>query len=46
MLGKAFGMRMARIVPMAQQPFAVGGNTPEQPAIFQLGVFFKMNAVN
>ena len=29
-----------------KQSFAVGRNAPEQPAIFQLGVFFKMNAVH
>ena len=45
MFGKTPGMRMARVVPVEHQPFAVGRNAPEQAAVFQLGVFLNMNAV-
>lgn len=45
MFGKAFGVRVARVAPVAEQTFAAGRNTPEKPAIFQLGIFLKVNAV-
>jgi len=43
---KAFGVWMARVAPVAKQAFPIRGNTPEQAAVFQLGVFLNMNAVH
>jgi hypothetical protein len=41
-LGKTFRVRMTRISPMPQQPFAKRRHAPDHPSVFQLGVFLKM----
>ena len=46
MLGKAFSVRMARVAPMPEQALAVFGHASEQPPVFELGVFLKMDAVD
>jgi hypothetical protein len=45
MFDKTSGVRMARVVPVSEQAFAVSRNAPKQPAVFQLGIFFMWNAV-
>lgn len=45
-LGKALDVRMTRIAPVTQQAFAKFRIAPDQTAIFQLGVFLKMDAVD
>lgn len=44
--GKAFGMRMPGVAPMAEKAFAISRNAPEQASVFQLGVFLMVNAIN
>jgi len=39
-------MWMPRVAPMPQQAFAIDWIPPKQPAIFQLGVFLKMDAIH
>ena len=44
--GKALGVRVAWVAPVAQQALAKFWIAPDHPAIFQLGVFLKMDAIN
>ena len=46
MFGEASGVRMAWVAPVPEQPLAGLRATPQHPAILQLGVFLKMDAVD
>ncbi len=46
MLSKTFGVRVARVVPVAEKAFTIRGNPPEQAAVFQLRIFPYVDAVH
>ena len=46
MPGKAFGVRMARVPPVAQEALAKFRHAPDEAAIFQLGVFLEIDAID
>ena len=45
-LGEALGMRMPWVLPMLEQALAILWAAPEQPAILELGILLKMDAVD
>jgi hypothetical protein len=44
--GKAFGVGMAGVFPVAEKAFTTFRHAPEDTAIFQFGVFLIVNAID